>query len=166
MKDTIIKIIKLESDSSIRFEVLERFYTILDCEDDVRFVIDVLLSDCDPCVRHEAAAQLFRIEEQRPHLMKGVKRQAIDALLDRAHRDESTVVRHESIEALGYLGDENALRSLEALALDRDLDIRSTAEIALRTCRRRIVDGVSAGELCSHIIEKWKSKSDTAAFVS
>jgi hypothetical protein len=165
MKEKITTILKCESDPSIRFEVLEKFYSLVDCEDDVRFIINVLQNDEDPCVRHEAAAQLFRIEEKKPTLMINLKRQTIAALLDKAYNDESIVVRHESIEALGYIGDEHSLTSLEKLSKDKNLDIRSTAEIAFHTAERRIKDGVRASDLTAHIIENWipKSSSPTTA---
>lgn len=145
------------TDPSIRFEVLERFSDLADCEDDVRSMIHLLENDADPCVRHEAAAQLFRIEEKKPHLMNSLRQRAIAALLDKAWNDESTVVRHESIEVLGYIGDEDCLKSLTKLAMDENVDIRSTAEIALRTTEHRIERGITASALCTNLVDRWRA---------
>lgn len=156
MKEVITQMLEA-ADPSIRFEVLERFSDLADCEDDVRSMINLLENDGDPCVRHEAAAQLFRIEEKKPHLMTNLREQAIAALLDKAWHDESTVVRHESIEVLGYIGDQGCLKNLAELAMDENLDIRSTAEIALRTTEHRIKRGIKAGALCTDLIDRWRA---------
>jgi HEAT repeat protein len=161
MKEVITQMLKA-ADPSIRFEVLERFSDLADCEDDVRSMINLLENDGDPCVRHEAAAQLIRIEEKKPHLMTNLRQRAIAALLERALNDESTVVRHESIEVLGYIGDERSLQNLTELAMEENLDIRSTAEIALRTAERRIKRGVKASSLCADIIETWRTEHQPA----
>ena len=154
MKEVIIQMLEA-ADPSIRFEILERFSDLADCEEDVRSMIKILEKDADPCVRHEAAAQLFRIEEKKPHLMVNLKREAVAALLDKAWNDESTVVRHESIEVLGYIGGEDALKNLTELATHENLDIRSTAEIAFRTAERRIKQGIKASALCTDIVDHW-----------
>src|SRR2546429_9385221 len=101
MKEKIKRILLQEPDPFIRFEVLEKFFGFVYVEEDVHFLLSLLRSDRDPCVRHEVAAQLFRIEEQKPHLMVNIRPNVIEGLLDRAEYDESTVVRHEAIEALG-----------------------------------------------------------------
>jgi HEAT repeat protein len=154
MKEAITQMLKA-SDPAIRFEILERFSDLADCEDDVHSIINVLENDGDPCVRHEAAAQLFRIEEKKPHLMTNLKQRAIAALWDKAWNDESTVVRHESIEVLGYIGGEESLENLTALAMDENLDIRSTAEIAFRTAEHRIKRRIGASALCADLIACW-----------
>jgi HEAT repeat protein len=155
MKAKIKQMLQIEPDAAIRFEVLERFVDHVNCEEDVRLIVSLLESDSDPCVRHEAAAQLYRIEETKPHLMNGVREHAVATLLDKALTDESTVVRHESIEVLGYIGDRDALPHLAELAKNNNLDIRSTAEIAYRTAHRRLTDDITTSGLSAHLIKHW-----------
>ena len=155
MKQKIIEIIKEEKDASIRFEVLEKFYHKVDCESDVQLLIDILKDDYDPCVRHEAAAQLFRVAERKPLLLQNLKSKAIETLLDKACNDVSTVVRHESIEALGYIADLNALKDLEHFSKSDNLDIHSTAHIALKTAKRRLEMNLTADEVTNNIIATW-----------
>ena len=154
MKD-LVKQILVGHDPSIRFEVLERFPELADCESDIQFLIDILQNDHDPCVRHEAAAQLYRIEEKKPQLMANLRPRVVSALFERAWNDESVVVRHESIEVLGYIADEQSLDALRRLTTDVNLDISSTAEIALRTATRRIAEGIETRDLCSELISRW-----------
>lgn len=160
MKDLIAEMLET-AEPSIRFEILERFSDLADCEDDVRSMLKLLETDVDPCVRHEAAAQIYRIEEKKPHLMTNLRDQAIATLIDKAWNDESTVVRHESIEVLGYLGDERSLKDLSELSTDKNLDISSTAEIALRTAQRRMAWGIGADTLCSDIIAHWRAGQES-----
>lgn len=152
MKQKIINILRIEKDPSVRFEVLEKYLEFIDSEEDVRFLIKILFDDADPCVRHKAAAQLFRIEEKDIDLPKNLKSEIIHALLDRALNDESTVVRHESIEALGYLGDESALNSLKKLTIDENLDVRSTAIIALGTASKRVEFNLEVNQVSDFLI--------------
>lgn len=156
MKEKIIEIIRNELDPSIRFEVLEKFYHKLDNEKDVLFLLNILNNDIDPCVRHEAAAQLFRVAEKKPDLLLNLKKTVINALLDRAYNDESTVVRHESIEALGYIADKDTLKHLYSLSLNDNLDIKTTASIAHKTAKRRLVLNLKASEITDNIISTWK----------
>jgi|ERR1041385_551529 HEAT repeat protein len=161
MKELITQMLE-GAEPSIRFEILERFSDLADCENDVRTMLKLLETDADPCVRHEAAAQIYRIEEKKPQLMTNLREQAIATLIDKAWNDESTVVRHESIEVLGYLGDERSLKDLSELATDKNLDISSTAEIALRTAQRRMAWGIGADTLCSDIIAHWQDEQRLA----
>ncbi len=156
MKEKLKTILLNETDASIRFELLEKFFSTINTQDDVRFLIRLLHSDKDPCVRHEVAAQLFRTEEKKPHLMENLRDDVIAALLERAQRDESTVVRHEAIEALGYIGDAQTLVVLKQLATEVDIDIRSTAEIAVSTTARRMRENVTTGELADHLVRNWR----------
>lgn len=160
MKELIAQMLEAP-DPSIRFEMLEKFSDLADCEDDVRSMLKLLESDLDPCVRHEAAAQIYRIEERNPHLMANLRDQAIATLIDKAWNDESAVVRHESIEVLGYVGDRRSLKDLSELATDTNLDISSTAEIALRTAQRRLRWGISADTLSADIIARWQNGKDS-----
>jgi HEAT repeat protein len=118
-------------------------------------MINILENDHDPCVRHEVAAQLYRIEERKPQLMANLRTRVVSALFDRAWNDESVVVRHESIEVLGYIADAQSLSALRRLTVDENLDISSTAEIALRTATRRIAEGIKTHDLCSELIARW-----------
>ena len=147
MKNRMINILTKEENPMIRFEVLEKFYKIVSTENDINLIIEILINDTDPCVRHEAAAQLFRIEEKKSELFKPLKRKAIDALFDRAYNDISTVVRHESIEALGYLAEKDHLTQLEKLIISEDIDIKSTAAIAYNAASIRIKNNLKANEL-------------------
>jgi hypothetical protein len=153
MKNRIINILKNEQDPSIRFEVLEKFFEYIYSEEDVLFLMGLLIHDSDPCVRHKAAAQLFRVEEKESPLTVNLKSKIIQALVDRAFHDKSTVVRHESIEALGYLGDKSALDSLKILMGDENLDVSSTAGIAFGTAKRRVENNIDASEVANFLIE-------------
>lgn len=155
VKNKIIEIVRKEVDPSIRFEILEKFYHSVENENDVLFIIDVLNNDNDPCVRHEAAAQLFRIAEKKPDLLINLKQVIINSLLDKAYHDISTVVRHESIEALGYIVDKNSLKYLHKLRMDDNIDISSTANIAYKTAKRRLVLKLKASEITDNIIATW-----------
>lgn len=159
MKDILIDIIRNESDPSIRFEILEKFYHNIDNEKDILFLLDVLNNDSDPCVRHEVAAQLFRAAEKKPNLLVNLKQIVINTLLEKAHNDESIVVKHECIEALGYITDADSLKFIHRLCNDENIDISTTANIAYKTARRRLVLNLKVSELTDNIIENWKIKT-------
>lgn len=152
MKRRIINILVEERDASVRFEVLERFLDFIDSEEDVVFLIELLANDLDSCVRHKAAAQLFRIKEKGIVVTADLESKIIEALVDRAFHDASTVVRHESIEALGYLGNESTLDSLRELIEVDNPDVSATAYIAYETAKRRAEYNIDATELGDFLI--------------
>ena len=164
MKEKIIEILKTELDPTIRFEVLEKFYHQVSSDEDINLIIDILKNDADPCVRHEAAAQLFRIEEKKNSLMKNLKRKAISVLFDRACHDESTVVRHEAIEALGYIVENEDLNNLYAFTDSTNNDIKSTAYIAYNAAKQRIENNLQPKELSNHLINSWKKNTVVTSF--
>ena len=154
MREKIIRILNTSRDASLRFEALEKFYECAETEGDILFVISILNNDADPCVRHEAAAQLFRLEEKKSWLFSGeLRNMAIRALLARANYDQSIVVQHELIEALGYLIDREHLSDLEAFMGSDNIDISSTARISARVARIRIEKGISASMIGQVLID-------------
>ncbi len=91
------------------------------------FLINVLRSDPDPIVRHEAAFMLGELRESNRIDETG----AAPALCVAAHEDSSLVVRHESIEAMFAFEGEDVERTLDTMVEDPDDDIRLTAEITI-----------------------------------
>src|SRR5207245_1055340 len=110
-----------------RFEALEHYTTLADTETDVLNLVRVLESDSDPIVRHEAAAQLLRVETSKPLLTANVRHVIRDALIKTIREDGSVIVRHEAMEALAYVGEDDALFVLESLLDDPNMDIKCTA---------------------------------------
>lgn len=155
MKSKIIKILTFEKDPSIRFEVLEKFYSYVEDDNDINLIINILDDDPDPCVRHEAAAQLFRIELKKNDLLQNLKSKAIEILFRKATTDPSIVVQHESIEALAYLVGPEHLEQLRVFIDSNDLDIQSTATIAFHTAKKRIESKTPARDLSSLLIQEW-----------
>jgi hypothetical protein len=148
MKEEIVAILRTEEDACVRFEMLENFYEVADSESDILLLLSILNNDEDPCVRHEAAAQLFRIEEKKSYLFSPMtKNMAIKSLFTRAKYDESVVVRHESIEALGYLVDFDRLDCLDSFVQSENLDIKSTAKISTKVARYRIEKNIPASRV-------------------
>ncbi|HEV7601962.1 MAG TPA: hypothetical protein VGO49_17115 [Bradyrhizobium sp.] len=148
MKEEIVAILRTETDACVRFEMLENFYEAADSEADILLLLSILNNDEDPCVRHEAAAQLFRIEEKKSHLFSPMtKNMAIKSLFTRAKYDESVVVRHESIEALGYLVDFDRLGCFDSFVQSENLDIQSTAKISAKVARYRIEKNIPASSI-------------------
>ena len=154
-KDKIKAILLTAADASVRFEVLEKYLDYMDTPDDAIFLMDLLKNDADPCVRHKAAAQLFRVQEKDSTVTANLKQQIIEALLNCALNDTSTVARHESIEALGYLGDKGTLERLAILTTDANPDVASTARIALGTARRRSEHSLEPNQVGEFLVDRW-----------
>jgi len=158
MKSKMLQILRDEPDAAMRFEVLDRFYEYADSEEDILFLISVLNHDADPCVRHEAAAQLYRILEKKEGLFTSHSREiVVEALFDRARHDDSTVVKHESIESLAYLVDQEQLHQLEAFTISEDADISATARISSKIARSRIENGIAASSIGQFYLTNWES---------
>ena len=85
-------------------------------------LVEILLRDTSPCVRHEAAYALGQIASPR----------VFDLLAELAADDMRIIVRHEATLALaGFRSPAAALR-LAALKQDESRDIRDSAIVALQ----------------------------------
>jgi len=156
MKERLMWILKKDVNPTVKFEILEKFFHYVDCDQDIDFLIELFDTEVDACVLHEISAQLFRIEEKKPDIMRSKKKVVIEKLLYRSINDDSVVVRHESIEALGYLGDESCLEILDALKNDQNSDIKSTAHIAFENTFVRLKFNLKASELCDFYIKQYE----------
>ena len=58
----IQRILLDEVNSFKRFEILEHYTKYSNDSSDVLFLLNLIISDPDPMVRHEVAAQLLRLE--------------------------------------------------------------------------------------------------------
>src|SRR5437867_10558253 len=152
-KSSLRKLLRDKS-AFTRFEILEQYAMIADDADDIIPIQRALAEDPDPIVRHEAAAQLLKIETSKPELSEGLKRQIQNALLKSVLKDQSVIVRHEAMEALAYIGDESALPILENLIDDANTDIKCTARIARDILIFRLKNGVSGAEFSGALISR------------
>ncbi len=136
-----------------RFELLERFAENASKETDVITIIEILESDPSLMVRHEAAARLLKLAYYKPHLIVNLTQRISGTLVKAALGDKSIVVRHESIEALGYLGGEDVIPVLSELTRDQNLDIRDSATVALDLLKFRLHENVPASKIADRIID-------------
>ena len=97
---------------------------------EIHKVIEILETHPDMMVRHEAAFVLLELDATNPRLLKAMRGEITTALSNRAKYDKSMVVRHETLEALGYVGDESCLGLLKSAARSRNKDIRESALVA------------------------------------
>src|SRR6266404_3744554 len=65
-----------------RFEALEHYVAVANNEIDVLFLIEMLQNDGDPMLRHEAAAQLLRLDAINPRLTANHHSLMCNALVD------------------------------------------------------------------------------------
>ncbi len=97
-----------------------------------RFLIDILINDPDPIVRHEAAFVLGKLAENEK--IKGIE--AALTICQSAIYDQSVVVRHECVEALYAFQGEQVNKTIQLLLDDPQEEIRFTAII---TAERRLL---------------------------
>ena len=90
-------------------------------EDAVDDISNVLRSDKDPLVRHEAAFSLGQLGFTN----------ALTALSVALSSDSSFFVRHEAAIALGVIGSESAKEALDKALGDGSEEVRESANIAL-----------------------------------
>lgn len=152
MKNKIAKILKTCKHEEVRFELLEQYFKCISKKEDINLIFDLLANDADPCVRHEAAAQLYRIGEKKPELLSSIRDKAVKALYSAVNCDASIVVKHECIEVLGYLAKEKDLNKLRKLIKSENPDIHSTAKIAFRMAKNRLVGNIPVNKIPSHYI--------------
>jgi HEAT repeat protein len=130
-----------------RFEVLEHYGKLAEDESDVLHLLAVLQDDKDPIVRHEAAAQLLKLETTKPSVTARVRERMCEALRGSIRNDPSVIVRHEAMEALAYIGNEENLSVLQSLIEDPNSDIQFTARIAYDMLRFRLQKNIAGSEL-------------------
>ncbi|HLE34314.1 MAG TPA: HEAT repeat domain-containing protein [Nitrososphaerales archaeon] len=90
-------------------------------DDAVDDISDVLLTDPDGLVRHEAAFSLGQMGF----------RSAVPALGKAVKNDENPFVRHEAAVALGVIGSQDARNILDEALNDKSEEVRESAVIAL-----------------------------------
>ena len=90
-------------------------------------LVNVLRTDLDPIVRHEAAFSLGKLMQRNAIPGRCASRQ----LCVSAVEDKSVIVRHEAIEALWCFKDLTVQTTVKTLLDDRHPDIRATAKITL-----------------------------------
>jgi len=152
MKEEIIRILQSDEPAFIRFELLEALVDYADGEEDVRLMLSILRHDKDPMIRHEVAAQLLRLEQTKPELMYLLKKTILALLKETVVNDESVIVKHEALEAIGYIGEQEELNFLLSYTRDLNEDIRTTSQVAYESLRYRIDNNIGASELSSYLL--------------
>ncbi|MBS1593175.1 MAG: HEAT repeat domain-containing protein [Bacteroidetes bacterium] len=154
-KELIKSIISGNAKDFKRFELLENFAIICDSKEDIEFLVNILTCDRSSVVRHEAAAQLLKIEQKKPWVLKPMKSYVIRKLLNVVITDTSLVAKHESVEALSYIGDSSVLIELNKLIENSGEDeISDTIQLAIETIEYRIVKNINAHELSDAILSE------------
>jgi hypothetical protein len=148
-KERIMAFILSDEKDFKRFELLEQYIQFASEEGDVLFLLKVLRKDQSSIVRHEAAAQLLKIEQRKPELIRNLKDKVIDALLVVVMNDKSLVAKHESVEALSYIGDNTVLPVFNKLldSLDKDNELIDSVHLAKEAIEYRISKNIMASEL-------------------
>ncbi len=91
------------------------------------FLVEVLKQDADPIVRHEAAFVIAHVRACK----RMIGSLALHALCISAEKDQSLIVRHEALEALGEFPEPQALKTIVKFITSRNNDLRATARISL-----------------------------------
>lgn len=159
-KEKIKNIILSNGENFRRFELIEHFIEFASEEDDVYFLLDILRNDMSSVIRHEAAAQLLKIEQKKPWLISAIRDKVIKHLLDVVMMDRSMVARHESAEALSYIGDGAVADKLEQMrrSMQPNDELIETLEIARDTIYYRVKFGISASDLGRSILQEYKAE--------
>lgn len=157
MIDDIKKVLKQSTCAFEKFEILEHYAKFSNSEDDVKFLLEILRTDNDPIVRHEASAQLLRIEMFYSNISIDLRDEILESLIDRVKNDSSVIVIHECLEAIGYIASENEIQFLrDIISTYENADIVSTAFIALKALELRINKNLEPGQFWDEIYSKWK----------
>lgn len=153
-KEIMISIIKNELKDFKRFEVIEHFSELVSEESDILLLLDILRNDTSSVVRHEAAAQLLKIEQKQPHLLSNLKDIVIKELLHVVVNDYSLVAKHESVEALSYIGNVDVIEKFNELIEDNKThpELLESIIIAKETIIYRSEKNIGASGLCKQII--------------
>lgn len=159
IKQEVLNMIKSSKDDHVIFELVEQFADLADSEDDLMFLLDLLEHHENSIVRHEVAAQLAEIRIKKPHIFANMDELIIRTLVKCAVNDKSITARHEAIEALGYIGNDTILNTLEELMQDKEEDIRLTAKIAFNMIKLRLQSGVELSQLWKEMLIKSNKSS-------
>lgn len=154
IKQDVLKVIKSSKDDHIIFELVEQFADLADSPDDLMFLLDLLEHHENSIVRHEVAAQLAEVRIKKPHIFANMDELIISTLVKCAVNDKSITARHEAIEALGYIGNEKILNTLESLMQDKEEDVRLTAKIAFNMIKFRLQTKVELSQLWKEMLSK------------
>ena len=155
IKQDVLNVIKSSKDDYIIFELIEQFADLADSSDDLMFLLDFLEHHENSIVRHEVAAQLAEIRIKKPHIFANMDELIIGTLVKCAVNDKSITARHEAIEALGYIGNDKILNTLERLMQDPEEDIRLTAKIAVNLIKFRLQTEVELSQLWKEMLAKY-----------
>ena len=113
-----------------RMDILEKLIGGIDGDDKYYvedLLVNVLRSDENPIVRHEAAFVLGKLYE-----LGDIQGEiTLSQLCDTSLSDSSVVVRHEAAEVLGCFNADKAVATLQFLVNDPNRDISATAQISL-----------------------------------
>lgn len=134
-----------------RLELLEYYAVQAKTVDGVQEILLVFEKDPCPIVRHEAAAQLIRLERDRPDIVFPLRVKIRQALI-RGLQDKSVVVQHEVLESLAYIGDESTLDTLRTAMSDVNTDVSNTAKLAYEILAFRLERNLKPGELAKAIL--------------
>lgn len=156
MSIKIIQKILIEEENSFkRFEILEHYSKFAQGSSDIDFLLKLILTDNDPMVRHEVAAQLLRMMMFRSDITRGYAHPILGAFKERIQNDSSIVVRHECLEAVGYLGDKDDLAYLQELIEENSHpDVVSTARISLEALKYRLDFSLGPEDFWDKIVEE------------
>lgn len=160
-KDIIKEIILSDDKNFKRFEMIENFVYYASEPEDVKFLVFILRNDKNSVVRHEAAAQLLKIEQKKPWIMEEIKDYVIKELLNVVINDTSLVAKHESVEALSYIGNEMVLKTFNELIenQDKENELMDTILVARDSIDYRISKKITASTLSEEIIKDHSSPS-------
>ncbi len=136
-----------------RLELLEYCAEQAATTEEVQQILSVFEGDADPIVRHEAVAQLLRIERNRPHLIAPIQ-ELVRVALVKGIQDKSVVVRHEVLETLAYFGDESTLAILQNSIGDTEPDVSSTAKLSYELLSFRLQHNLRACELQNALLAR------------
>ncbi len=112
----------LSLDEANRFSVINTLATVGSNDLARQLLMNVLVTDPSPLVRHEAAFALGCIGDQS----------SVAVLEYSLLRDESFLVRHEAAMALGELGSERGIRSLQEGLGDKSREVVISCRVALQ----------------------------------
>lgn len=152
-KSEILRILQTSSKDYVVFELLEHFAELADAESDVIVLLEFLEHHQNSIVRHEAAAQIAELWMRNTKIFRRNKRKVISALLRSSLKETSPTARHESIEALGYIGNRSTTVSLKMLFNNSNEDISRTARIACDMILFRIKNKSQPSSLWKSIVK-------------
>lgn len=135
-------VLENEHDQSVRWDCIWLAGELCETKDDeirtevAQLMVWVLNNDDDSIVRHEAAFQvgLRNFRDKIPDLVHSIM------------NDRSDLVKHEAIEALGLLRDQQCKETLNCMLNDSSEAVRDTAKFVIKRLERLKDAGEYRGE--------------------